>query len=279
MYKYVSKVEHDIQAIIYPSKLYLSFKMSTRVLRTRNPNLNYNIPNPDTSNSDLLDLFEVSNSNNTELPNQLASSKPPPSELAPTQPQASITRTKRKNTSEDPSQPSSEVTASSSSSKRIKCTIKAKRSAIMKSHSPVPNALPLSTLSSELQASLPPVPAFEPITHSSPEHAGCHLLPRSITSLDKIDPIYIWDLFWPSDFVLLLANNTNLYADEKRAELGERGRDWTPVTVGDIYIWIGIQIHMGLLGLSPSIYWNHDDLLLPKDGLPTTHFMSQTRFE
>lgn len=36
---------------------------------------------------------------------------------------------------------------------------------------------------------------------------------------------------------------------------------------------------MRLLGLSPFIYWNHDDLYLPKDGLPTVHFMSQTRFE
>ena len=253
--------------------------MPTRVLRTRNPNLNYHIPDPDTSNSNILDLLELSKPNNTKMSARPASSKPPPSEWVPDQPQASITQTKRKRTSQDPSQPPPEVTASSFSSKKVKSTTKAKRSAIMKNHSPAPNILPLSKPSSELQAILPPVPAFQPITHSSPEHAGHHLLPRSITNFEKIEPIHIWDLFWPCDFISLLANNTNLYAEKKRAELGDGGRDWTPVTAGDIYIWIGIQIHMGLLGLSPSIYWNHDDLLLPKDGLPTVHFMSQTRFE
>ena len=52
----------------------------------------------------------------------------------------------------------------------------------------------------------------------------------------KNDSIHMWDLFWPSDFVSLLANNTKLYVEEKWDKLGERDRDWTPVTIGDIYI-------------------------------------------
>jgi hypothetical protein len=36
---------------------------------------------------------------------------------------------------------------------------------------------------------------------------------------------------------------------------------------------------MGLIGSPPARYWKHDDILLPKEGLPTTKYTSQTRFE
>lgn len=67
-----------IQATIYTSKFYLSFNMSTRVLRTQNPNLSYNIPNLDTSNSDLLLSFGISKSQSSRMPDQQT-----PNELFP----------------------------------------------------------------------------------------------------------------------------------------------------------------------------------------------------
>jgi hypothetical protein len=51
-----------------------------------------------------------------------------------------------------------------------------------------------------------------------------------------------------------MANNTNIYAERKRASTAARGqetsdteaRDWYPVVVLNLKFWVGIIIHMGI---------------------------------
>lgn len=62
------------------------------------------------------------------------------------------------------------------------------------------------------------------------------------------------------------------------AGLGCNAR-WEPTTASELSVWLGITIHMGLIELAPTHYWNQDGRLLSQDGLPTTPFMSQFRFE
>jgi len=56
-----------------------------------------------------------------------------------------------------------------------------------------------------------------------------------------------------------LVANTNSYGQQQL--LGpkrERQRSWQPVTAQDFYLWLAIQIHMGLIGVPPERYWMKD---------------------
>ncbi len=97
-----------------------------------------------------------------------------------------------------------------------------------------------------------------------------------------VAPGDVFGLFFNDKIIDVMVTNTNLYAHQKMAtEHGSEGRNtrWKDVTAADLRIWLGITIHMGIIGLSPSHYWRCDDKLLSHDGLPTTPFMSQMRFE
>jgi len=52
-----------------------------------------------------------------------------------------------------------------------------------------------------------------------------------------------------------LVANTDSYA--RQTLLGpekEREGSWQPVTAQDLYLWLAIQIHMGLIAVSPERY-------------------------
>jgi hypothetical protein len=64
-----------------------------------------------------------------------------------------------------------------------------------------------------------------------------------------------------------LVANTNSYAQQQL--LGpekEWQRSWQSVTAQDLYLWLAIQIHVGLIGVPPERYWMKDGVYLPKDG-------------
>jgi hypothetical protein len=52
-----------------------------------------------------------------------------------------------------------------------------------------------------------------------------------------------------------LVANTNSYAQQQL--LGpekERQRSWQPVSAQDLYLWLAIQIHIGVIGVLPERY-------------------------
>jgi hypothetical protein len=77
-----------------------------------------------------------------------------------------------------------------------------------------------------------------------------------------------------------LVANTNSYAQQQLLRpKKERQRSWQPVTTQELYLWLAIQIHMGLIGVPPERYWMKDGVYLPKDGLPPAAYLGKTRFQ
>jgi len=78
----------------------------------------------------------------------------------------------------------------------------------------------------------------------------------------------------------LVLANTNSYAQQQL--LGpekERQHSWQPVTAQDLYLWLAIPIHMGLIGVPPERYCMKDGVYLSKDGLPPAGYLGKTRFQ
>lgn len=133
-----------------------------------------------------------------------------------------------------------------------------------------------------LQSSLPEPPDFEPLKHKVPLHQGHNTLPKALRSL-KAKPGDIFNLFFNDDIINVMVTNTNLYAQKQMEIQGTTGLGrnarWEAVTASEMCIWLGITIHMGLIGLPPAHYWRRDGRLLSRDGLPTISYMNQMRFE
>jgi hypothetical protein len=105
-------------------------------------------------------------------------------------------------------------------------------------------------------------------------------LPISFSELDAITPIQIFNLFLTNSIMGQLVANTNSYAQQQL--LGpekEQQHSWQPVTAQELYLWLAIQIHMGLIGVPPERYWMKDGVYLPKDGLPPAAYLGKTCFQ
>jgi hypothetical protein len=77
-----------------------------------------------------------------------------------------------------------------------------------------------------------------------------------------------------------LVANTNSYAQQQH--LGpekEQQRSWQPVTAQELYLWLPIQIHMGLIGVVPERDWMKDGVYLPNDGLPPIAYLGNTHVQ
>ena len=95
---------------------------------------------------------------------------------------------------------------------------------------------------------LPKLPTFYPLQPVVPPHKAWNQLPISFSELDAITPIQILNLFPTNSIMGQLVANTNPYALQQL--LGpekERQCSWQPVTAQDLYLWLAIQIHMGLI--------------------------------
>jgi len=127
---------------------------------------------------------------------------------------------------------------------------------------------------------LPMLPTFDPLQPVVPLHKAWNRLPISFSKLDAITSIQIFNLFLTNSIMGQLVANTNSYAQQQL--LGpekEWQRSWQPVTAQDLYLWLAIQIHMGLIGVPPERYWMKDGVYLPKDGLPPAAYLGKTRFQ
>jgi len=127
---------------------------------------------------------------------------------------------------------------------------------------------------------LPKLPTFDPLQPVVPPHKAWNRLPMSFSELDTITPIQIFNLFLTNSIMGQLVANTNSYAQQQLlGPENERQRSWQPVTAQDLYLWLAIQIHMGLIGVPPERYWMKDGVYLPKDGLLPASYIGKTRFQ
>ncbi|XP_071057565.1 piggyBac transposable element-derived protein 4-like [Onthophagus taurus] len=100
---------------------------------------------------------------------------------------------------------------------------------------------------------------------------------------EKTEPIDIFELFFPIEFVETIVEQTNLYAQQKRASLGmvfplrSRMNEWKNVTAEEIYVVFGFYMLMGIIQ-KPTIrsYFSKKDII----GTPIFNkIMTLDRFE
>jgi len=182
--------------------------------------------------------------------------------------------------------PPDDLNTSFSSSKASSCRNPRSKSDIQnvtKCHSR-PSATSLLSHSSKNKSpfelsDLPTLPYFDPIRHPVPLYHAINTLPSSITSCDIIEPNDIMKLFLTDELISIMTHHTNLYAEAKAAGVAQGTRDWRPIVPGELRVWIGMIIYMGIFsGKSSSIreFWVKDGLHPAHD---TSRFMSETRFE
>ena len=117
---------------------------------------------------------------------------------------------------------------------------------------------------------LPPVPAFEPYEHPKPRHKRTLNLPVEFSGrFDPVRnpephitrrPIDFFTLFLDDEEFENLARNTTAYATVKEAGQGG-SRRWQAVQKGEIMIFLGLLIYMGLYHTSAvPDYWRKDGL-------------------
>lgn len=88
------------------------------------------------------------------------------------------------------------------------------------------------------------------------------------------EPIDFFNLLIPEAFLATIAEQTNIYAEEKQSE--KRDPQWFPVTVEEVKLFLAIGIMMGIHKLPrQKLYWSKDDRL----NVPAiSKLMSQNRY-
>ena len=140
---------------------------------------------------------------------------------------------------------------------------------------------------SRLDRELPPPPQFCPLIHDSPEHSRYLTLPSEFVSHNttastsashgrrtQLTPGSFFQLYFSDAEFDTLAENTNAYAKYKNA--GQAGRRWTKTTAGEIMIFVGLLIYMGVHKARIGLYWEGSHEFPVHD---ITHYMSKFRFE
>ena len=90
-------------------------------------------------------------------------------------------------------------------------------------------------------------------------------------------PSDFFQLFFTDDLLEMIVHETNRYAEQKIADKGVADPRWQPVTIGEVKLFIAINIMMGL-HICPRIelYWSTDEEL----NVPAiSKLMSRTRYE
>jgi len=108
-----------------------------------------------------------------------------------------------------------------------------------------------------LVQALPPVPSFEPYKYPRPPHKRILNLPQEFRGQS---PSVFFMLFFNEGQFANLAQNTNAYATVKEA--GRDGsRKWHAAQAGEMMIFVGLIIYMGLYHSSTiPDYWRKDGL-------------------
>jgi len=127
---------------------------------------------------------------------------------------------------------------------------------------------------------LPKLPTFDPLQPIVPPHEEGNCLPILFSKLDAITAFLNFNLFLTNSIMGQLIANTNCYGRQQLlGPENNRQHSWQPVTAQELYFWLAIQIHMGLIGVAPERYWMKDGVYLPKDGLPPATYLGKTCFQ
>src|SRR5947209_5431623 len=128
-------------------------------------------------------------------------------------------------------------------------------------------------------------PDINPVTKTGSGFKPMELTPFSYTvnlppHVTPLDAWGIFQLFFPQEQMQIICNNTN-----KRKELDQnvrkpqaRAHRWSPVTVGELYGYLGIRIYMGIhVEDRFEDYWKPGDIAWPAHAI--TEIMSLRRFQ
>lgn len=130
---------------------------------------------------------------------------------------------------------------------------------------------------------LPEVPQFQSFQHPAPRHNRIVYPPEDIYSppaenenTSPPSPLKFFQLFFTEAEFEILAQNTNLYAEQKGA--GKPGsRPWRPTCAAELKIFCGILIYMGVnRGISGRSYWTKNREFPVHEII---HYMTLVRFE
>jgi hypothetical protein len=129
-----------------------------------------------------------------------------------------------------------------------------------------------------LRPDLPP----EPVTGTGFIPMNCPDFKAKINLPPGIEPSNAWGifkLFFPEEQVQILVNHTNEYHDRSYAvpTLRSRAHDWQPVSLREIYAYIGIRIYIGIHPENQlSHYWRQGPAY---PSHPVIDVMSLRRFQ
>jgi hypothetical protein len=82
---------------------------------------------------------------------------------------------------------------------------------------------------------------YTPITIQHQE--SCANLPTGVTNPS---PLATFELFFTTEILTVLVENTNIYASKQLRELSEKNIQWHPTNIQEMRVFIGVQIYMGL---------------------------------
>lgn len=133
----------------------------------------------------------------------------------------------------------------------------------------------------KLVSELPPVPVeYEPLKREEHEAVG---LPAELctTPLDVFKRLFVQEI-WEA-----LCENTNAYYQYKKSSLQSSGsssidareRPWKNTTVGELKVWVGLLLYMGLVPI-PGVtrYWQHTLKQVPMSAMSQNRFTQLKRF-
>ena len=140
------------------------------------------------------------------------------------------------------------------------------------------HAAQLAQLHAEIKARAElPVPTYEKLSRSWPPRPfDVRILPDDVR-----DPIDYFELFWGLEVWSTLIENTNAYAQYKKARHKEnktegKTRWWKAVTLYEMRIFIALLIYIGIVGASNIIsYWDKSRNNIHKP----MEFMTYYRFQ
>lgn len=143
-----------------------------------------------------------------------------------------------------------------------------------------PEADPSHSHSEPRPYNLPPVPSFSPLVHLQPPHKRRVTLPPTFPDAPDFRckgalaepfervaesvvprPGSFFKLFFSQDIYDILCQNTNAYAAMKEASK-EGKREWKELQPGELKIWHGIIIYMGVHASKSGKtgnFWRRDD--------------------
>jgi Transposase IS4 len=130
-----------------------------------------------------------------------------------------------------------------------------------------------------LRPNLPPEPETGDNYNPMP-HPNFDFEIRLLKDVNRKDPVAIFDLFYSPEQLAILVASTNKFG-RNQSQIGprcKRALEWTDITIGELYAYLGILIYMSLhIENRTSDYWAID----PKrpSHLPVRNAMSRERFQ